>query len=1611
MDKEYQGDKPTGTKRPSAFTCEDLENICKDVVKVFNHITFVMFEGREGREDSHEVSFDLDGIEKLQGCQTKEQLIKGLLCLDHIEQIAEEAGRIWCNRQATLVRDMRRTGTSEQSLQTYRTDLQHKARQDAERLAVIATGPSADAYMMKYRYYDDAAFFNALLINRVEIAAVIIELKKRAQSKEKTEQRAYIQSNTPLLDINRAISGDPRCFIKTIEPTQKSATSTIIINTPKLGALEGFDSLLTMLASTTGLDFYIYHQGEIVRFTDISEIQRISSENIRKALSEQHKNIQDYYILDYAEWNDLLKEADSFQSGNTDDLEELRALRSNIHINAHYNINEADRDFFVDNIGDNGVILSIYDGNDDLEKAVQLLKKLGHQEIITIANLHGSAEIKHEFNFPKEARKIKKLSLYLFDCNQLNNVNHLESLESIRLNCRQLTELDLSGLEQIKQVKIVGNSVLKKVKLCSEKKDIIFDFCEATLSLETKKLIKNLVANGVTVQWMDRPEKTIKFSNMDSLTAVSLPQSPPQYNEHPESLKKETGHRHTELTQKISLINQEGNIDPRRYRKKTLTGIQMGEKDELIFTSFMFSEEKAEPVDLNLIKTEPLNKYKKNMARALHEQVHGSYFGVIALSTENPRWVPLTSLSVNDNLVLLDQKSIQELSDNNLKLELSYVKEIQQYFIRVLQTGESTNNRNKVVNLHYGMSPNKKHDEYKAEPVALPPDLERCIDAFLKPVIILDSANTIIEEGMKSMGILNGMLMTGQPIDGLNLFCREFSEKEISPDIKEYVKKLLSCMGIKNTSLNHLLSVIFARAGACDHRSKVFMALASYFKIPARVNLNDVHASVEYFDKNQWKQMDLGGGHVEKINSIDDWKEEQAQGIEFIETQLVKAQAESREMQAENEFKDLFRVDEEVLGEGNGFEDWYQALLRVPGHPLLQFKNKQDAFDLHSHLLHVKGHDFGDTYFYIHHPSDFERLLTQLQVRSDGQCHEIKGPLLKRIETGGGTLLVNWSHFTEKQIANYKSILDDNPTLQGLRISVSTKIINITEPSTEACAAFYSRTKKIAWPKTSSPIVIEKAQESSAMQNEAIDLYQSADWESLLIGKLQIKGNSYAFKEGALLHALKQGSTSIRLTGLPEKTAFKVFLERLQRERGFYANGDYYRLPENFTIHCSPTPESLLIPSKYSFHSEDAQEKIFYINKQNFHQLFERYTIDAHGNAHLMDGLLSGMPEDAKLVVTDKLSAGDIRRLETALRGQHDQLLTLAHLMPNDARSRKDERPVERLSSSLSFSSVVLTNDVDSAARAIKSKEDIVVDISKITEFSDLFENTTLNTEGVGLNKAFFCQKTLGFNHETFVLPAHLEQGGKVILKGDISNELYHQLETLFSKRPYVMMNGEYKEIKGSLILITPKKKDAPHLFDGAAYRYSHEFNWDKIPDYLRSKMHFNEADEALELKERIKAFYTAAAEIKHTGKTTPPELLLTEDRILQCAFAMKQNPKKSNPIKQIFHQNYTEDKENYAYLSVMSKVHLSGSEKDGDYDVDKIKLLHLLQALPGDPEQIKWQILNCFSPSYLRKDSFFQTKNLTNIDALKSLAETLRSKKNLSLHVINGKPNWFTNC
>ena len=108
----------------------------------------------------------------------------------------------------------------------------------------------------------------------------------------------------------------------------------------------------------------------------------------------------------------------------------------------------------------------------------------------------------------------------------------------------------------------------------------------------------------------------------------------------------------------------------------------------------------------------------------------------------------------------------------------------------------------------------------------------------------------------------------------------------------------------------------------------------------------------------------------------------------------------------------------------------------------------------------------------------------------------------------GGVLIVNWSNFTAKELATYKSIFDKPPTLFGQPISDMLRVIGIKTPNTQACSAFSSRCLPYKFNEsTYAETKTEEIQSKEPKEFLEIDLFKSPNWRKVLLGDITFSGN------------------------------------------------------------------------------------------------------------------------------------------------------------------------------------------------------------------------------------------------------------------------------------------------------------------------------------------------------------------------------------------------------------------------------------------------------------------------------------------------------------------------
>lgn len=576
--KEENTDKVNSQTHPIVYTDFseiDLQNMYKDIKKD------ILIE-RLFRYEKVITSSQLNSqqILNLQSCTTKETLITAFMtCFD----LHEASG--------TMHREKGHREMEYEQLKDYAEEI---------------------TYDMKMGRNGDwkSRLLMFTISNRLNLQVLIKELKSRAQGKEAEEKRSYTQASTPNLDINRAISGELRCFIKTVEIPKKQAECKIIVNIPiKQGPkiLTGGQDSFGLLKATSSLNFYAYNNGDILPFSGMEQVDVIPFDKIRKHLSDQHKDIDQYYILDPSEWNEICNRIYANVCADHNEMKKKFYLLIEGKDTDVDHLNPA-LTLLKDSRMDRDITLSIYSIK-AVSHAKILLGHLSKLNKLTIANLDGfKGKEGFELSLPDNLKNLETLVVSLRHCGKINLSNELTNINDISLQCRSLTKIDLSGLKNLKYIRVKGNCKWENIKLDESQNSVTFDFRDAKIdSTKTKQLIKMLEERGFEVLYNElnenSDEKSIQTNSLGGFANSDFSQGEWEYSDKPETLNKETASNYNECTKRICLMNHNGGINPSDYRKKVLTGIKTDEKGELVFTPYSFNADQSILVDLSLVKS------------------------------------------------------------------------------------------------------------------------------------------------------------------------------------------------------------------------------------------------------------------------------------------------------------------------------------------------------------------------------------------------------------------------------------------------------------------------------------------------------------------------------------------------------------------------------------------------------------------------------------------------------------------------------------------------------------------------------------------------------------------------------------------------------------------------------------------------------------------------------------------------------------------------------------------------------------------------------------------------------------------------------------------------
>lgn len=501
--------------------------------------------------------------------------------------------------------------------------------------------------------------------------------------------------------------------------------------------------------------------------------------------------------------------------------------------------------------------------------------------------------------------------------------------------------------------------------------------------------------------------------------------------------------------------------------------------------------------------------------------------------------------------------------------------------------------------------------------------------------------------------------------------------------------------------------------------------------------------------------------------------------------------------------------------------DGVPALLNV--RRSLAFTDNADALDRH---LSEEARRKRLSYLRVtlRDPSDLDRLMSQAELRR-GHLSTKEGPLPRMIRQGG-VLLVDYNGSDPKLVEGLNSLFDRQPHFRGQKASDELSVVGVMSDagSQRYPASFYSRFQQIATLKPSYSDPINTIPGPPANFNGvAVELFEAPETRPLLAGRyyLDEKG-APRVEEGALIRALREKKPLLIRGGDWEKSDAAHLIRQALLHRAVEFNGKRYRLPPDFHIYREPGRYDEKAPEKKRLLGlgESTGDEVWVVNEETQDALFSFTHVDARGRLIQRPGLLE-RPR-LHLRVTSPLADWVWHRIFHA-SGEIDIEIppglplpaTYARLASPSVKTAVAPR-AEPLAQALAHKGVYVEGEDLSLIRGEIQRAHAGRNVAVFSVTPD----TTMDQITASLEMETTPQNRRLFRSERRGLLTALAQGSVLVLEGvDINPSLLRQLETALQEKPYLMENGERRELAawpGQLILTA---KPRPGLLRSAAHR------------------------------------------------------------------------------------------------------------------------------------------------------------------------------------------------
>ncbi len=796
----------------------------------------------------------------------------------------------------------------------------------------------------------------------------------------------------------------------------------------------------------------------------------------------------------------------------------------------------------------------------------------------------------------------------------------------------------------------------------------------------------------------------------------------------------------------------------------------------------------------------------------------------------------------------------------------------------------------------------------------------------------------VIHENAELQFLKDAKLSLEIKLQKLKIYCSSFTEKDSNS------KK-------NSSSFDAIFNNLVNKSGVCRHRSECFMLIAHYLNVPAIMIRNQSHRYVEIPIKEngeiKYFAIDLGGGNYDDLTP----EEERINPFEQDKKTDEKKQEDelAQKSEIENIRRELPKRINNIFSKIHVFSSVMDCLgPDAPRSPLLMLSQGMDPIEINAAILNELSPL--PAHLYIHSPADFTRYLRARKFEN-GRRKKIQGPLKDLIEKGG-VLVINWNNFNATQKASYKSLLEENPTFKGEKVSPNLKVISLySTNSPKACESFSTRTSLYILESNYFNKNFPRAEHSNQQPLE-IELFGLPNWRERLLGEVLRKGKNIYLTEGMLIQAIKQ-KRPLLVNNLPDDPELKALLRRAETEGKIFYNGEMLAISPDFYVLSREKENAISAKNvKVVKASKDQTTPGIILNANNIHECIKRLVID--NKTHTADSNAPGWLNDFQhFYISDYISKGQWQELISKASALSGKDFTFSLLPGAEIEGLlKSDAPILINQNS----SLVFTNDPDfyclqQETLADSTKKPLIIDITPKTTYQSLIANLLEKEDS---------EDNIEYTYEIQGMLEQLINGRDVILNGEISPILYQQLLPFLKPEIAITyLNGERVLAKGKLSLVMPASaKIGINPGEYAEKTYT-------LKDYREQ---FLEKDQDKITK--LEYLFNVANELPHVGLGQPALPTFTQAYLVHLLEVLNK-PKNerlhlSNPIKGLFHYDYSKNSQNYAVLNVLAKALFAPEGQPNKSRSQKLKSFNINTL--QDVQKNSWKILNACNVSVIRQ-------------------------------------------